>query len=87
VLGQQIDLPLLRHDYCTLALADDPRILPSLGIQANFVSDRFHRDRELVCDLQSARQHGRGGGLCHNMLGSVVKRGRLILERLLADRW
>jgi hypothetical protein len=51
-----------------LALADDPRVFPSLGVHANFVLDRLHRDRDLVGDLQRARQHGEGEG-CAIIMG------------------
>ena len=58
----QVELPLVRNDQEHLALAKHARVLPALTVQANFVPDRFHRHRDLVGDLQSARQHGQGGG-------------------------
>ena len=61
VLGEQIELPLIGHDHQDLALADDARVLPPLRIHANLVVDRLHRDRDLVRDLQSVRQHREGG--------------------------
>jgi hypothetical protein len=57
VLGQEIELPLVHHHNRDLAIADHPGVLPPLRIQANFAADRFHGDRDLVGDLQSARQH------------------------------
>jgi hypothetical protein len=62
VLRQEIQLPIQRHDHQDLALADDSNVLPALRTQANFVADRFHRDGELLRDLQRVRQHGEGGG-------------------------
>ena len=53
-MGALNEVPLIGHDHEHLALADDPRVFPPLRIQANFVSDRLHRDRDLVRDLQSA---------------------------------
>ena len=41
MLGQEIELPLVRHDNRDLAIADDPGVLPPLRIQANLVADRF----------------------------------------------
>jgi hypothetical protein len=57
---RQIKLPLMRLDHQHPGAR--PMTFPALRIQANFISDRFHRDRDLVGDLQSARQHGQGEG-------------------------
>jgi hypothetical protein len=51
----------VRHYDRDLAIADDPGVLSPLRIQANLVAVRLHRDRDLVGDLQRARQHREGG--------------------------
>jgi hypothetical protein len=60
----------VRHSNRDLAIADDPGVLSPLRSQANLVADRLHPARDLVGDLQSARQRGGGEG-CAMLAGRV----------------
>ena len=51
VLGQEVELPLVRHYDRDLAIADDLAFLSPLRSQANLVAGRLHRGRDLVADL------------------------------------